>query len=401
LFQNAEHIPGDSLDIVKLKETVAGEIDSHHRELADISRRLHDNPEVAFKEYRSAALLIEFLEKSGFAVEKGVCKLPTAFRAAYGSGRPVIAFLAEYDALPKLGHACGHNLIATSALAAGLASRKAINELGGRVMVFGTPGEELYGGKAIMAAAGAFTDVDIAMITHPGGGNLVLMNTLACETLEVSFRGVAAHAAEAPQLGISALEAMIQSFNAINSLRQHIGARERISGIITDGGEAANIIPARAAATFIARAADDPSLDALKKRVIDCFAGAAKATGAKLKYSWGERYAAMVSNVALGRLFHRNMQSLGRAIRLGDNGILNFSTDVGNVSQLVPTIQPLVSIASSGVLIHSPQFAAAAATEEALRSLLDAAKAMAMTAVDLLAASDTLEAVWEEFRQGK
>jgi amidohydrolase len=389
------------LDIAELKRDVTGEIDSHYHELADISRRLHDNPEIAFEEHRSAALLVDFLEKNGFTVARGICKLPTAFRAEYGSGRPVIAFLAEYDALPKLGHACGHNLIATSALAAGIAARRAVAELGGSVIVFGTPGEELYGGKAIMAAAGAFTDVDIAMIAHPGGGNRVLMNTLACETLEVSFRGVAAHAAEAPHLGISALEAMIQSFNAINSLRQHIGSRERISGIITDGGEAANIVPAHAAATFIVRAADDLSLDVLKQRVIDCFTGAARATGAKFKFNCEERYAAMVSNVTLGKLFHRNMQSLGQSIRLGENDILNFSTDVGNVSQLVPTIQPLVSITSSGVLIHSPEFAAAAATEKALRSMLGAARAMAMTAVDLLAAPETLEAVREEFRKNK
>lgn len=390
-----------NLDIKKLKNSVVGEIDAHYRQLADLSRQLHDNPEIAFEEHRSSALLVDFLKQNGFNVEKGVCKLPTAFRAQYGEGKPVIAFLAEYDALPRLGHACGHNLIATSAVAAGLASRKAVDALGGSVMVFGTPGEELYGGKAIMAAAGAFADVDMAMIAHPGGGNRVLMNTLACENLKVEFRGVAAHAAEAPELGINALEALIQSFNAINSLRQHIGAKERISGIITDGGEAANIIPAHAAATFIVRAEDDIHLDALKKRVIDCFAGAARSTGAKLKYSWGERYEAMVSNVALGRLFHENMQSLGHAVRLGDNTVMNFSTDVGNVSQLVPTIQPLVAIATDGVMIHTPQFAKAAATEGALRCLLDAAKAMAMTAVDLLASPELAAKVREEFLKGK
>jgi amidohydrolase len=389
------------LDIDKLKNSVVREIDSRYRQLADLSRKLHDNPEVAFEERRSSALLVEFLEKNGFAVEKGICKLPTAFRGTYGDGKPVIAFLAEYDALPRLGHACGHNLIATSAMAAGLASRKAVDAVGGSVMVFGTPGEELYGGKAIMAAAGAFTDVDIAMITHPGGGNRVLMNTLACENLNVEFRGVAAHAAGAPELGINALEAMIQSFNAINSLRQHIEGTERISGIITDGGEAANIVPAHAAATFMVRAEDDIRLDALKKRVIGCFAGAARATGAKLKYSWGERYEAMVSNVALARLFHENMQSLGRAIRLGDNTIMSFSTDVGNVSQLLPTIQPLVSIAPDGAMIHTPQFAKAAATADALRTMLDAAKAMAMTAVDLLASPATIAKVREEFLKGK
>lgn len=389
------------MNIEKLKAAVTTEIDSHKNELADISRKLHDNPEIAFEEKQSAALLVGFLKRNGFDVKKGIAGLPTAFSAGYGGGQPVIAFLAEYDALPKLGHACGHNLIATSAVAAGLASRKTIDELGGSVMVFGTPGEELYGGKSIMAEKGAFTDVDIAMITHPGGGNRVLMNTLACETLEVEFRGVAAHAAEAPELGINALEAMIQSYNAINSLRQHIGASERISGVITDGGEAANIVPAHTAATFIVRAGDDASLDLLKKRVIDCFTGAAQATGAKLKYSWRERYAAMISNVTLGRLFRRNMQSLGRSLRLGDNSVLNFSTDVGNVSRLMPTIQPLVSIAPPGVLIHTPQFAAAAATDEALRRMLDAAKAMAMTAIDLLSSPENLEKAWNEFRKNK
>jgi amidohydrolase len=389
------------LDIEKLKAAVVAEIDSHYAQLADISRRLHDNPEIAFEEHESAALLVAFLEQNGFTVKKGIGRLPTAFRAGYGDDEPVIAFLAEYDALPKLGHACGHNLIATSSVAAGLASCKAVDALGGSVVVFGTPGEELYGGKAIMAGAGAFADVDIAMITHPGEGSRVLMNTLACETLKVEFRGVAAHAGAAPEQGISALEAMIQSFNAINSLRQHIGAGERVSGVITDGGEAANIIPAHTAAIFIIRAVDDASLDALKKRVIACFTGAARATGAKLKYNWEERYAAMVSNAALGRLFHRNMRSVGRTVPLGDNSILNFSTDVGNVSRLTPTIQPLVSIVSSDVLIHTPEFAAAAATEEALRCMLDAARAMALTAVDLLSSPENFEKVQKEFRKSK
>jgi amidohydrolase len=389
------------LDTGKLKTSVGREIDSRYKMLADLSRQLHKNPEVAFEERRSSALLVDFLERNGFNVERGICKLPTAFRGKYGDAKPVIAFLAEYDALPKLGHACGHNLIATSSVAAGLASRQAVDALGGSVMVFGTPGEELYGGKAIMAAAGAFADVDMAMIAHPGGGNRVLMNTLACETFKVEFRGVAAHAAGAPELGINALEAMIQSFNAINSLRQHIRAKERISGIITDGGEAANIVPAHTAATFIVRADDDVRLDALKKRVVNCFAGAAMASGAKLKYSWGERYEAMVSNATLARLFHENMQSLGRSINLGDNTVLNFSTDVGNVSQLLPTIQPLVAIAPDGIMIHTPQFAKAAATEGALRCLLDAAKAMAMTAIDLLSSPEMVARVKEEFLKGK
>jgi len=389
------------LDIAELKAAVIADVDARYSALADLSRQLHDNPEVAFEERRSSALLVDFLTKNGFRVKKGICKLPTAFRAVYGQGKPVIAFLAEYDALPGLGHACGHNLIAVSCVAAALASRKAADTLRGSIVVFGTPGEELYGGKAIMAAAGAFTDVDIAMIAHPGGGNRVLMKTLACENLKVEFFGVAAHAAEAPHLGVNALEAMIESYNAINSLRQHLRASERISGVITDGGEAANIVPAHTAATFIVRAEDDIHLDALKKRVIACFSGAARATGAKLKYSWGERYEAMVSNVALGKLFQENMRSLGHAINLGDSSLLYFSTDVGNVSQLVPTIQPLVAVAPDAVMIHTPQFAEVSARDDALRHILDAAKAMAMTAIDLFSSPEKLEEVREEFRKGR
>ena len=385
------------MNISGLKAAVVADIDARRADFAVISRRLHAHPEVAFEEHRSAALLADFLIKNGFDVAKGICNLPTAFLGTYGRGRPILAFLAEYDALPKLGHACGHNLIAVASLAAALALRRAVDSLGGRIALFGTPGEELYGGKSIMAAAGAFNGVDAAMIAHPGGSGRVLMNTLACETLKVEFKGVAAHAAGAPELGVNALEALLQSFNAINSLRQHIRPSERISGVITDGGEAANIVPAHAAGTFIVRAETDALLDGLKKRVVACFTGAAGATGAKLKYSWGERYAAMVSNITLARLFHENMRSLGRPIDLGENTMLYFSTDVGNVSQLMPAIQPMVDIASPGAMIHTPRFAKAAATAEALDAMLDAAKAMAMTCVDLLGRPDALKEACEEF----
>ena len=389
------------MDTGKLKESVAGEIDSRYGQLSDLSLKLHKNPEVAFEEHRASAWLAEYLEQNGFAVEKGICKLPTAFRATYGNGRPVIAFLAEYDALPGIGHGCGHNLIATSSVAAGIASCKAADVLGGSIIVFGTPGEESLGGKAVMAERGAFTDIDIAMIAHPGGGNTVVTKTLACETLTVEFQGKAAHAAAEPEVGINALEAMIQSFNAINSLRQHIRERARIHGIITDGGEAANIVPAHTAGYFFIRAEDDPYLDELKERVINCFAGAAKATGAKLKYRWGEHYAAMLNNMTMARLFKDNMQLLGRNIHLGGNTTVTFSTDAGNVSQLLPTIHPLVSIVTDDTLIHTLKFAEASASENALNCLLDAAKAMAMTVVDLLASPETVENVQEEFRKSR
>ncbi len=393
--------PEAGLDTEALKKGIAAEVNAARAELGDLSRELHANPEIAFEERRAAARLSGFLEGKGFSVERGICGLPTAFRAIYGQDGPVIAFLAEYDALPRLGHACGHNLIATASVAAGLAARRAVDALGGSVAVFGTPGEELYGGKAIMAAQGAFEGVDAAMLAHPGGGNRVAMSTLACETVKVQFHGVAAHAAVRPEAGINALEAMIQSYNAINSLRQHLPARARVSGVITDGGEAANVVPAHAAATFIVRAETDRSLEELKEKIVNCFAGAALATGARLEYEWGEHYAAMVTNMTLAGLFERNMQSLGRPIALGDGEMMNFSTDVGNVSRLVPAIQPLVGIPPGDAPIHTPEFAAAAATDGALDAMLDAARAMAMTAADLLADANKLEEVREEFRKGK
>ena len=218
------------MDITALKEGISREIEERSEELKTLSRQLHDNPEIALQEKQAAAWLSGYLEKNGFTVESGISELPTAFKGRYGQGEPVIALLAEYDALPKIGHGCGHNLIATASIAAGVAGRKVVDSLGGTVMVIGTPGEELTGGKAIMVNREAFSDVDAAMIVHPGGGNTVIMNTLACQTLEVEFFGKAAHASAEPEAGINALEAMIISYNAINSLRQHIMTKPGSTG---------------------------------------------------------------------------------------------------------------------------------------------------------------------------
>ena len=390
------------MDTGTLKASVIDEIDAHSQQLSALSLRIHSNPELAFQECKAAAWLTEYLEENQFYVERGICELPTAFRGSYGRGKPVIAILAEYDALPKIGHACGHNLITTSAVGAKIASKLAVNRFGGSILVIGTPGEELYGGKVIMANRGACDDVDMAMIVHPGVGNTAAIQSLACQTIRVEFFGKAAHAAARPEAGINALEAMLQSFASINSLRQHIRDKARIHGIITDGGEAANIVPAHSAGSFIVRAEDDNYLDELKKKVLDCFIGAATASGARLEYKWGEvRYASMVNNLTLARLFRWNMRSLGRKILLVNSRGSFGSTDMGNVSQLVPSIHPLVAIAQAGVLIHSPQFALAAASEAGIRGLLDGSKALAMTAVDLLANPEAVTRVREEFKRGK
>ncbi len=384
----------------ELKASVKKAIDTRRERLSELSLKIHASPELGFQETKAANWLTGYLEENGFSVERGICDLPTAFRASYGQGRPAIAVLAEYDALPDLGHACGHNLIAGVAVGAGVASKPAIDRFGGRILVIGTPAEELYGGKAIMVNGGAFNGLDAAMIVHPGTRNNVVTGALACQALEVEFFGKAAHAAARPEAGINALEAMLQSFTAINSLRQHIKDTARIHGIITHGGEAANIVPAHSAGSFLVRAEDDAYLDELEEKVLNCFIGAATATGARLEYRWDKvRYAPMRNNLVLARLFARNMQALGHRVSRRADSV--GSTDMGNVSQVIPAIHPSIAIADKATGIHTQQFALAAASERGINGMLDAARALAMTVVDLVSSPETLTRAKREFEQGK
>ncbi len=390
------------MDIEKLKAQVSSGIDAHRHQLSELSLKIHSNPELAFQEVKAATWLTQYLEENGFSIQRSICELPTAFSGSYGQGKPTIAILAEYDALPDLGHACGHNLIATCAVGAAVASKPAIDQFGGNILAIGTPAEEKGGGKIIMAEKGAFDDLDVAMMMHPGAYDVATARALACSALEVEFFGKAAHAAVSPEAGINALEAMLNSFTAINSLRQHIKNTARIHGIITDGGEAPNIVPAHSAGHFLVRAEDEAYLDELKQKVINCFIGAATASGARLEYRWEEiGYAPLRNNLTLARLFRQNMQSLGRRVRLLNRSRSFGSTDMGNVSQLVPSIQPFVAIAPREVTLHSPQFASAAASEVGIRGLIDAAKSLAMIVVDLVANPDLVTRVKEEFRQEK
>lgn len=390
------------MSIEKLKASVTAEIDAQRHQLNELSLKIHANPELGFNEVKAAAWLTEYLDEKGFSIEAGIGELPTAFRASYGQGRPVIAILAEYDALPGIGHACGHNLIATSAVGAAVAAKLAIDRFGGSIQVIGTPAEETHGGKVIMADRGAFNNVDMAMMVHPGVYNTATTQALANQTLRVEFFGRAAHAAARPEDGINALEAMLNSFAAINSLRQHIKSSARIHGIITDGGQAANIVPAHCAGDFMVRAEDNSYLDQLKERVINCFVGAATASGARMEYRWGKvRFAPMRNNLTMARLFRENMQSLGHRMQLSNPNSALGSTDMGNISQLVPGIHPTIAIAPKDVLGHSPRFAEAAASEAGLRGLIDAAKALAMTATDLVANADIAAKAKKEFQQQK
>jgi amidohydrolase len=386
----------------ELKTSAIAQIDAQQDQLGELALKIHSNPEVGFQEVKASTWLTEYLEENGFSIERGICELPTAFRASYGKGKPAISILAEYDALPGIGHGCGHNLICTTAVGAGVASKPAIDQLGGSILVIGTPAEEGGTGKARMVERGAFKDLDFAMMVHPGVFDMAAFHPLACHNVNVEFFGKASHAASAPEAGINALEALILSYNAINSLRQHIRSKERIHGIITDGGEAANIVPAHSAGNFTVRAEDDSHLDALRQRVVDCLKGAATATGARLEYKWSDYYyAAMKNNMTAARLFADNARSIGRTAIFPDPNRPTGSTDMGNVSQVVPSIHPFVAIAPLEVSLHSVEFAEAAASEAGIKGMLDAARALAMTVIDLLAGPDTMTKVREEFKQGK
>jgi len=388
------------LDIKELKLRVKDSVEFQRQQLIQLSLNIHDNPELGFKEERASVWLTDYLEDKGFHIERGIAGLRTAFRATYGQGSPRVALLAEYDALPKIGHGCGHNIIGVSAVGAGVASKHIIDQLGGNVVVLGTPGEEGFGGKIDMAKAGAFREVDVAMIVHPDTRNMSTEEALAASTLEVEFFGRPAHAAGQPHKGINALDAMILAFTSINSLRQHIRGDARIHGIITDGGEAPNIVPAHSAAVFLVRALDDDYLSELKDRVLNCFTGASVATGARLEYRWRDStYAPMKNNMTLAGLFRQNLESLGRKVEAFDPRFGLGSTDMGNVSQVVPSIHPTIAIAPGDVLIHTPEFAAAAASEAGHNGLLDAAKAMAMTVADILQPG-TIDKIRQGFQRG-
>jgi amidohydrolase len=388
----------------KLKQATVRQIVTERLQLQELALKIHDNPELGLQEFKACEWLTQYLMQRGFNIERGICEMPTAFRATYGKGKPVIALLAEYDALPGVGHACGHNLICTIAIGAAVASKLADDRYGGSVVVIGTPAEENYGGKIVMARKGAFSDLDAAMLVHPDVADIAVVPAIACQQMNVEFFGKSAHASANPGAGINALDAMILSFNSINALRQHIQSTARIHGIITDGGQAANIVPAHSAGEFYVRAADDAYLDELLQKVLNCFIGAAAATGARLEYKPDVlRYASMHSNMTLAQLYVSNMHSVGREVKLSESKIpLNVgSTDMGNVSWVTAAIHPMLAIAPKGILQHSAEFAAAAASEAGINGLFDAAKAVAMTVVDLLSNAETMQKVREEFKQGQ
>jgi amidohydrolase len=381
------------------KTAIAGAVDRLGDDLERLSRQIHDNPELGYEEVQAAGWLTEFLAGKGFKIEKGVAGVETAFRATLETGSgPTIAILCEYDALPGIGHACGHNVIATSGAGAGAALATIRETLPpGRVHVIGTPAEEGGGGKIKLIKGGVFGGVDCAVMVHGFDRTLLHQDLLGIVRAGFEFRGKASHAAADPWEGVNALDACIQTFNNVAMLRQQVRPDCRIHGIITNGGAAANIIPEFTAATFYVRAPRIETMWELYHRVVACAEGAARATGAALNViEYDNVYEPLRRNQTLLDLFAANMSSAGlqegEAVRdrLG-------SSDIGNVSQVLPAIQPMVAIAPAGTAIHTREFADAAIKPMARAGLLAAAKTMAMTVFDLLADPARVEAAKDEF----
>jgi amidohydrolase len=383
-----------------VKDRIAAAVDRLGDELESLSHQIHDNPELGYQEVKASGWLTEFLAGQGFKVERGVAGVDTAFRATIETGHgPAIAILCEYDALPAIGHACGHNVIATAGVGAG-AALAAVRDLlpKGSVHVIGTPAEEGGGGKVRLIRGGVFREVDAAMMIHGWDRWVPHQDLLGVVRVGFEFTGKAAHASADPWEGVNALDGVIQTFNNVGMLRQQVRPDARIHGIVTSGGAAPNIIPEYAAAMFYVRAANLDYLTELNARVIACAEGAAKATGCTVKVTeYDNTYEPMKRNQTLADAFRVNMQRVGvpespeLKERLG-------SSDVGNVSQVIPTIQPYVRIAPEGTPWHSRAFAEAAVSPLAREGMLAAAKIMAMTTLDLLSEPGLLDRAKQEFK---
>ncbi|WP_228806590.1 M20 family metallopeptidase [Nocardia cyriacigeorgica] len=353
-------------------------------ELIGLSHAIHAEPELAFEETRSVAKVIEPLAARGFEIETGVAELPTAFRASYGSGELTVGLCAEYDALPEIGHACGHNIIAASTTGAALGLAEVADALGLTVVVLGTPAEESGGGKILMLERGVFDDIAMAMMAHPGPYDIVGARSLALADLSVVFHGREAHASAAPEQGRNAGDAVTVAQVAIGLLRQHLRPGQQLHGIVGDGGVAPNIVPGRAELLYYLRAADSASLGELMRRASDCFEAGALATGCTHDIrTLAPTYTELTPDPALLSAYREQIAGLGRtpiAPELEAQRPLG-STDMGNVTNVIPGIHPVIGIDADGAVTHQPGFAAASVNASADRAVIDAATALARTAI--------------------
>jgi amidohydrolase len=386
-------------DLGALKDKVCREIDTACGEFVALSRRIHENPELGLEERQAADWLGALLRDTGFLVERPVAGLATAFRADVRGerARPRVALLAEYDALAGLGHACGHNLICMASVGGAVALHRAVPKLPGTLTVLGTPAEETSGGKVVMVDQGVFEGIDAAMMFHPSRNNWWTRGALAAQSLVVKFHGKPAHAAAMPEKGINALNALLLTYHAIDSLRQHVPSDVRIHGIITKGGDAPNVVPAYAEGDFLVRAAARATMADVMAKVKRCAEGAAAQTGARVEFEQGLIYAERYNNRVLADLFAANMGRLGiEGDRPPSEGGVG-SSDIGNVSMVCPTIHPYLKIADD-VSGHTVEFREAAGSPRGYEAMLAAAKGLAMTALDVFYRPETAPAMWDEFK---
>ena len=368
-------------------------------ELIHLSTEIYKHPELGNEEVLASGLHMDLLKKYGFDVTAGYLEIPTAFRAEYRSGKPgpVIAYMAEYDALPGIGHGCGHNILGAVSSGAGILLSCLVDEIGGAVVVFGTPAEETNGAKVIMAERGAFHDIAIAMMAHPYSGHVKSGSSLAMVALQFEFRGKTSHAASAPEKGINALDGVINTFNNINALRQQVKSDARIHGIVKEGGKAANIIPDYCVAQFYVRAATKTYLLELTERVKNCARGAALASGTELTISNYElSYDNLVTNQKLSSVYTEILAGYGAVIEepRPENG----SLDAGNVSHICPAIHPYFDITERvPVNPHSTDFADCTLTDYAYDQMMITAKSLALTGANIIRDQDLFDAIQFEF----
>lgn len=383
------HNPASRTDVGELKDRAVSLVDELSEELIEVSHDLWDHPEPAFAEHHAHDLLTERLEAHGMATRRSAYGLETAFEARRGSRGREVAVICEYDSLPGLGHACGHNIIAAAGLGAGIVTGMLAEAAGGRVRVLGTPAEEGGGGKVLMARQGALEGLSAAMMVHPADHDLSTMDCIAIHQVRVEYEGRSAHAAAAPEKGVNALDAAVLGYMAVAALRQHIGERERIHGVFIDGGDKPNIVPAHASMHWYVRAPDSASLEALEPRVIAALQSGAIATGATMTYEWQDpAYTEMVTDGWLLARYAENITSLGRQLDPGDATPVVGSTDMGNISHEIPSIHPMIAVAPPGVAIHTPEFADHARGPSGDAAVVDAAKALALTVIDTWVTDD-------------
>jgi amidohydrolase len=387
-------------DVSVVKDVACQAIDATASVLFDVSARMHAEVELAFEEVKAQAWQCAALRNAGFTVEEGLGSLKTAFRATVKSGKPGprIAFLCEYDGLPVYGQSCGHNVVAAAGVGAAIGLAKAIDRIGGEVIALGTPGEEGGGGKNILHREGFFDGIDAMMLIYPGMDNIAHSRTLGATRVQFAYFGKAAHAAARPELGINALDAMLLAFNGINALRQQLPSEVRVHAIITKGGTLPQVVPDHTTGVLTVRANDPATLERVIPRIDACLTGAALMAGARLERTWRQNPGrALLSNAAIAKSFERNLHDLGRVTRPRDELSGAWSGDTGNVSWFVPTIQPQMAMTGRDVPPHSHEFHAASIGPAAEACILDSAKAMAMTAIDLIADDRLLAEARTEF----